>query len=80
MQDCIRTSVLPCLPLIVLCFLQINLLLQFSVSHDNFVSAISKGVHQNQSETWDEVFSWLSILWKRGFCHDNPQGIDVLLA
>ncbi|XVF51863.1 hypothetical protein PTKIN_Ptkin04bG0218100 [Pterospermum kingtungense] len=52
---------------------QINLLLQFSISHDNFVSAISKGVHQNQSETWDEVFSWLSILWKRGFCHDNPQ-------
>ncbi|XVF10929.1 hypothetical protein REPUB_Repub07fG0225600 [Reevesia pubescens] len=53
--------------------LNITLLLQFSVSHDNFVSAISRGVHQNQSETWVEVFSWLSILWKRGFCHDNPQ-------
>ncbi|OMO96285.1 tRNA/rRNA methyltransferase, SpoU [Corchorus capsularis] len=52
---------------------QIALLLQFSVSCDNFVSAISRGVHQNQSETWDEVFSWLSILWKRGFSHDNPQ-------
>ncbi|XP_022735884.1 uncharacterized protein LOC111289259 isoform X8 [Durio zibethinus] len=52
---------------------QITLLLQFSVSHDNFVSAISRGIHQNQSETWDEVFSWLSILWKRGFFHDNPQ-------
>ncbi|XVE57547.1 hypothetical protein DITRI_Ditri04bG0099200 [Diplodiscus trichospermus] len=52
---------------------QITLLLQFSVSHDNFVSAISRGVHQNQSDAWDEVFSWLSILWMRGFCHDNPQ-------
>ncbi|KAK6251036.1 hypothetical protein SCA6_005041 [Theobroma cacao] len=52
---------------------QITLLLQFSASDDNFVSAISRGVHQNQSETWGEVFSWLSILWKRGFCHDNPQ-------
>lgn len=61
-------------------FLQITSLLQFSVSHDNFVSAISGSMHQTQSETWAEVFSWLSILWKRGFCHDNPQGIDVLLA
>ncbi|XWS49177.1 hypothetical protein CRYUN_Cryun13aG0141400 [Craigia yunnanensis] len=52
---------------------QITLLLQFSVSRDSFVSTISRGVHQNQSEIWDEVFSWLSILWKRGFCHDNPQ-------
>ncbi|MBA0773322.1 hypothetical protein Gotri_008606, partial [Gossypium trilobum] len=52
---------------------QITLLLQFSVSHDNFVSAISGSMHQTQSETWAEVFSWLSILWKRGFCHDNPQ-------
>ncbi|PPR83318.1 hypothetical protein GOBAR_AA37391 [Gossypium barbadense] len=54
-------------------FLQITSLLQFSVSHDNFVSAISGSMHQTQSETWAEVFSWLSILWKRGFCHDNPQ-------
>ncbi|KAL1136567.1 hypothetical protein V6Z11_A12G247800 [Gossypium hirsutum] len=52
---------------------QITSLLQFSVSHDNFVSAISGSMHQTQSETWAEVFSWLSILWKRGFCHDNPQ-------
>ncbi|XP_039022591.1 uncharacterized protein LOC120155085 isoform X1 [Hibiscus syriacus] len=52
---------------------QITLLLQFSVSHDNFVSAISGSVHPTQSETWTEVFSWLSILWKRGFCHGNPQ-------
>ncbi|KAK8520784.1 hypothetical protein V6N13_076919 [Hibiscus sabdariffa] len=52
---------------------QITLLLQFSVSHDNFVSSITGSVHQTQSETWPEVFSWLSILWKRGFCHDNPQ-------
>ncbi|GLT91144.1 hypothetical protein SLE2022_090460 [Rubroshorea leprosula] len=52
---------------------QITLLLQFSLSHDNFVSAISRGPQQTQMETFNEVFSWLSILWERGFCHDNPQ-------
>ncbi|XP_050228591.1 uncharacterized protein LOC126677835 [Mercurialis annua] len=51
---------------------QVNLLLQFSVSHDNFASSVC-GVQQNQSEILGEVFSWLTILWKLGFRHDNPQ-------
>ncbi|XP_043812569.1 uncharacterized protein LOC110629722 isoform X3 [Manihot esculenta] len=52
---------------------QINLLLQFSVSYDNFASSICRVVCQNQIETSSELFSWLTILWRLGFGHDNPQ-------
>ncbi|XP_065856837.1 uncharacterized protein [Euphorbia lathyris] len=50
---------------------QITLLLQFSVSNDNFASSTG-GVRQNQIEILAEVFSWLTILWQIGFRHDNP--------
>lgn len=60
--------------------LQVSLLLQFSISHVNFASLVNGGVHQNQIQTSSEIFNWLSILWERGFCHDNPQGTcDFLL-
>lgn len=52
---------------------QVSLLLQFSISHVNFASLVNGGVHQNQIQTSSEIFNWLSILWERGFCHDNPQ-------
>ncbi|XP_058009472.1 uncharacterized protein LOC131168902 [Hevea brasiliensis] len=52
---------------------QITLLLQFSVSSDNFASSICEGVCQNQIETSGELFSWLTILWQLGLHHDNPQ-------
>lgn len=58
--------------------LQVSLLLQISVSHVNFASHID-GIHRNQSEIVGEIFNWLSILWERGFCHDNPQGTACLL-
>ncbi|KAG7955622.1 hypothetical protein I3843_11G082000 [Carya illinoinensis] len=51
---------------------QVSLLLQFSMSHVNFASLVD-GIHRNQSEIMGEIFNWLSILWERGFCHDNPQ-------
>ncbi|KAM7273825.1 hypothetical protein ACFE04_028489 [Oxalis oulophora] len=47
---------------------QVALLLQVSVSCDKSVSPGYKGI-----ETPGDVFRWLSILWERGFCHDNPQ-------
>nr|POF01631.1 putative methyltransferase tarbp1 [Quercus suber] len=52
---------------------QVSLLLQFSESHVNFGSLVNGGVYQNQIQTSSEIFNWLSILWERGFCHDNPQ-------
>ncbi|KAF5477643.1 hypothetical protein F2P56_004263 [Juglans regia] len=51
---------------------QVSLLLQFSMSHVNFASLVD-GIHRNQCEIVGEIFNWLSILWERGFCHDNPQ-------
>ncbi|WCJ25750.1 tRNA/rRNA methyltransferase (SpoU) family protein [Euphorbia peplus] len=50
---------------------QITLLLQFSVSNDNFASSTGR-VRQSQIEILVEVFSWLTILWQLGFRHDNP--------
>ncbi|KAJ7952593.1 tRNA/rRNA methyltransferase (SpoU) family protein [Quillaja saponaria] len=51
---------------------QVSLLLQFSVSRVNY-GRPTNGAHQNQFEASSEIFNWLSILWERGFCHDNPQ-------
>lgn len=54
-------------------FLQISLLLRdpTSIKFDSFTG----GFYQNQIEMSGEIFSWLSILWVRGFHHDNPLGI-----
>ncbi|XP_022934778.1 uncharacterized protein LOC111441850 isoform X1 [Cucurbita moschata] len=49
---------------------QISLLLQdpTSTNFDSFTS----GFHQNQIKMSGEIFSWISILWVRGFHHENP--------
>lgn len=52
---------------------QLNLLLQFSVSNNNFTSYIFRGFHQKQTDILREAFSWVTILWQLGFQHDNPQ-------
>ncbi|KAB5573980.1 hypothetical protein DKX38_001174 [Salix brachista] len=52
---------------------QLNLLLQFSVSNNNFTSYIFRGFHQKQTDILSEAFSWVTILWQLGFQHDNPQ-------
>ncbi|XP_038906254.1 uncharacterized protein LOC120092116 isoform X2 [Benincasa hispida] len=49
---------------------QISFLLQDPASTN--MDSFSSGVHQNQIEMSGEIFSWLSILWVRGFHHDNP--------
>ncbi|KAG6792092.1 hypothetical protein POTOM_001235 [Populus tomentosa] len=54
---------------------QLNLLLQFSVSNNNFTSYIFRGFHQKQTDILREAFSWVTILWQLGFQHDNPQVI-----
>eukprot|EP00268_Persea_americana_P031712 TRINITY_DN3099_c0_g1_i2.p1 TRINITY_DN3099_c0_g1~~TRINITY_DN3099_c0_g1_i2.p1 ORF type:complete len:1865 (+),score=313.63 TRINITY_DN3099_c0_g1_i2:84-5678(+) len=52
---------------------QISKLLQFSWS-DNFnMNLAGKGVCQIQMDDLECIFSWLAVLWQRGFCHENPQ-------
>jgi len=31
-------------------------------------------VYEVQMETVEGIFSWLAVLWERGFVHENPQG------
>ncbi|XP_028956801.1 uncharacterized protein [Malus domestica] len=55
---------------------QISLLLQYSTTQSNGIVASSVSgevLHQNLIESPGESFSWLAILWERGFHHDNPQ-------
>ncbi|CAL5436699.1 unnamed protein product [Camellia sinensis] len=52
---------------------QITLLLQSSVPHDDSMKSFSGGLNQNQMEGSADIFSWLAVLWQRGFLHDNPQ-------
>lgn len=63
--------------LLMKCFLslQITLLLHSSFPCDDSLS----GVHdQNHMEASTDIFGWLSILWERGFLHDNPHGTSNL--
>lgn len=51
---------------------QITLLLHFSFPN-NSVNSLNGEIFQNQMSSLEEIFNWLSILWERGLCHDNPQ-------
>lgn len=48
-------------------FMQMSRLLQSSILH-------ARAYYQHQIESSGEIFNWLTILWERGFHHDNPQG------
>ncbi|RVW50845.1 hypothetical protein CK203_101824 [Vitis vinifera] len=50
----------------------ITLLLHFSFPN-NSVNSLNGEIFQNQMSSLEEIFNWLSILWERGLCHDNPQ-------
>ncbi|XP_010274499.1 PREDICTED: uncharacterized protein LOC104609816 isoform X2 [Nelumbo nucifera] len=52
---------------------QITLLLHFSCPHDYSLNSKIEGSYQFQMETLEGIFSWLAVLWERGFCHENPQ-------
>ncbi|XP_058084724.1 uncharacterized protein LOC131232481 isoform X2 [Magnolia sinica] len=52
---------------------QISLLLQFSWTPDSNMDHVGRGVYQFQMEALEGIFSWLAVLWERGFCHENPQ-------
>lgn len=59
--------------------MQITLLLHSSSpSYDSMESA-SGVLDQNLTEASTDIFGWLSVLWERGFLHDNPHGTSILL-
>ncbi|RZC48081.1 hypothetical protein C5167_041028 [Papaver somniferum] len=51
---------------------QISLLLTFASEIDSSTHPAIE-VHQMQLETVQGTFRWLSVLWERGLCHENPQ-------
>ncbi|XP_020262865.1 uncharacterized protein LOC109838846 [Asparagus officinalis] len=51
---------------------QISLLYQ-SWSLNNCINEVSHEVYKVQMETIEGIFSWLAVLWERGFFHENPQ-------
>lgn len=67
-----------CYLLHVIGSLQISLLLHFSFPYNS--NSMNGEKFQNQMSSVEEVFNWLSILWERGLCHDNPQGTSTLLV
>ncbi|XP_042490760.1 uncharacterized protein LOC122070638 isoform X2 [Macadamia integrifolia] len=52
---------------------QVTLLLHLPSPHDSSSNSIGGGADQIQMETLEGIFSWLAILWERGFFHENPQ-------
>ncbi|XP_038975509.1 uncharacterized protein LOC103710780 [Phoenix dactylifera] len=51
---------------------QVSLLL-LSRPLSSYLNHITCGIYQVQMETLEGIFSWLAILWERGFSHENPQ-------
>ncbi|XP_047325070.1 uncharacterized protein LOC124928866 [Impatiens glandulifera] len=58
---------------------QITLLLHSSVECGVTSSHICEGLHQNEIGASSEMFSWLIILWERGFSHDNPHVRSLIM-
>ncbi|MCL7028570.1 hypothetical protein MKW94_000346 [Papaver nudicaule] len=57
---------------------QISLLLTFTSEIDSSTNPDNE-VHQMQLKTVEGTFRWLTVLWERGLCHENPQGIASAL-
>uniref|UniRef100_A0A1J3HNC1 tRNA (guanosine(18)-2'-O)-methyltransferase TARBP1 n=1 Tax=Noccaea caerulescens TaxID=107243 RepID=A0A1J3HNC1_NOCCA len=54
---------------------QIDLLIKSSFRYEGSLKSDCNNSHQGYMETPDEeteIFSWLEVLWSRGFRHDNP--------
>lgn len=51
---------------------QVSLLFQSRLLN-NYLNPFTCGVYQFQMETLEGIFSWLAVLWERGFFHQNPQ-------
>ncbi|XP_072962129.1 uncharacterized protein [Typha angustifolia] len=51
---------------------QIAFLFQFR-PQNNCLSPPNYGGYHNQMETPEGILSWMTVLWERGFSHENPQ-------
>ncbi|XP_029120003.1 uncharacterized protein [Elaeis guineensis] len=51
---------------------QVSLLL-LSRPLSSYLNPVACGTYQVQMETLEGIFSWLVVLWERGFSHENPQ-------
>ncbi|XAR70547.1 tRNA (guanosine(18)-2'-O)-methyltransferase [Bertholletia excelsa] len=52
---------------------QITLLFHSSFPQNESLICVSGELNQNLMEQSSNVFSWLAVLWERGFLHDNPR-------
>lgn len=54
-------------------YVQVMLLFE-STPQTDYLNHTSHGAFQAQMESWEGILHWMTVLWERGFTHDNPQG------
>ena len=52
---------------------QVMLLFE-STPQTDYLNHTSRGTFHAQMESWEGILQWMTVLWERGFTHDNPQG------
>ncbi|PUZ43320.1 hypothetical protein GQ55_9G652300 [Panicum hallii var. hallii] len=52
--------------------LQVMLLFE-STPQTDYLNHTSHGTFHAQMESWEGILQWMTVLWERGFTHDNPQ-------
>jgi len=51
---------------------QVMLLFE-STPQTDYLNHTSRGTFHAQMESWEGILQWMTVLWERGFTHDNPQ-------
>jgi hypothetical protein len=54
-------------------YVQVMLLFE-STPQTDYLNHTSHGAFHAQMESWEGILHWVTVLWERGFTHDNPQG------
>ncbi|CAL9124432.1 unnamed protein product [Musa textilis] len=58
---------------------QVSLLFQSRRLISSSSKLFSCEVYESQMENLEAIFSWLAVLWERGFCHENPQVRSLIM-
>ncbi|CAL9207649.1 unnamed protein product [Musa hybrid cultivar] len=58
---------------------QVSLLFQSRQLISSSSKLFSCEVYESQMENLEAIFSWLAVLWERGFCHENPQVRSLIM-
>ncbi|XP_065031327.1 uncharacterized protein LOC103970039 isoform X1 [Musa acuminata AAA Group] len=58
---------------------QVSLLFQSRLLISSSSKLFSCEVYESQMENLEAIFSWLAVLWERGFCHENPQVRSLIM-